>query len=324
MFTTYHGIRKLGAAATLAAALLAAGCTVSSSEPPPLSGPSGFALSIGLSASPDILPADGRSVSVIRVTVRDAAGKGLVGQRLVLAASNGVLSQGEVTTNGNGEALVEFTAPPTSVTSDRVTITATPIGSNADNLVPEVVSIALTGVVVPTASFTASTTTPGLNSLVTFDASGSRVNGAPCLQCTFAWDFGDGASAQGITTSHRFTTRGSVVVRLTVTGPTGSTATTSTTLIVGEPEELTPVITFSPTDPVVGDQVNFDASESRTPDGAAISTYTWDFGDGTPRESGVRVAHPFADARTYVVRLTIVDELGRSGTTTISLTIDEP
>src|SRR5262245_35035885 len=58
----------------LAAGVLAltSACTMKSQEPPPLSGPSEFDLSISLAASPDQLQQDGASQSLITVTARDA------------------------------------------------------------------------------------------------------------------------------------------------------------------------------------------------------------------------------------------------------------
>ncbi|HVM45146.1 MAG TPA: PKD domain-containing protein, partial [Candidatus Thermoplasmatota archaeon] len=56
----------------------------------------------------------------------------------------------------------------------------------------------------------------------------------------------------------------------------------------------------------------FDASavaQSRT----AVETYEWDFGDGA-RGSGRIVEHGYARAGEYLVRLTVVDELGNEDT----------
>ena len=64
---------------------------------------------------------------------------------------------------------------------------------------------------------------------------------------------------------------------------------------------------------------DFDASSSSDPDGAT-ATYAWAFGDGL---SGVgqTIRHTFAAAGTYVVALTVTDELGATGTTSESVTI---
>jgi hypothetical protein len=324
MMITYNATHRLFQPALLAICVLlaSAGCTVDKQSGPALSGPSGNALSLTVTATPDILPADGSSVSLIKVSVRDADGKAKAGQRVVLSATNGLLSASEVTTATNGEATVQFIAPPNSVSSSNVVVFATPVGVNLDNTNSQSASIGLTGVVVPSVSFTPSTTTPGLNSLVSFDASPTTINGSTCgTACVYAWDFGDGSSASGITTTHRFASRGAFVVHLAVTSPTGSISGADRTLTVGEPTALTASIRVSPTNPVKNvDLVNFDGSASTTPDGVAIVSYVWDFGDGTSG-TGVTTQHMFTQTRTYVVRLTITDALGRTGTTTASVSV---
>lgn len=64
---------------------------------------------------------------------------------------------------------------------------------------------------------------------------------------------------------------------------------------------------------------SFDASASSDPDGATL-TYAWSFGDS---QSGVgkNVSHTFTAAGTYVVVLTVTDELGATGTHSENVTI---
>src|SRR5262245_9542623 len=88
----------------LAACLLATACTLENGAAPPVSGPSEFALSVVLSASPDQLPRDGTSQSVITVTVRDVSGRPVVGQRLSVGASMGTVSATGVVTGTDGRA----------------------------------------------------------------------------------------------------------------------------------------------------------------------------------------------------------------------------
>src|SRR5262245_61126308 len=64
--------------AVIALALIGAGgCTVHSSETPPLAGPSGLALSLQVNAVPDSINQDGGSQSSVRVTAIGPDGKGL-------------------------------------------------------------------------------------------------------------------------------------------------------------------------------------------------------------------------------------------------------
>src|SRR5215218_6666391 len=96
------------------AAMLAIACSVDKQTAPALTGPSEFGLSLTLIASPDQLPRDGSSQSLVMITVRDASGAPVSGQRLALSTSAGALSASEVTTSSNGTATVQFIAPPLS------------------------------------------------------------------------------------------------------------------------------------------------------------------------------------------------------------------
>src|SRR5439155_11033492 len=57
--------------------------------------------------------------------------------------------------------------------------------------------------------------------------------------------------------------------------------------------------------------VNFDATSSSAKDGL-ITSYTWDFGDGTTG-SGATVTHNYPEAGTYSVKLTVTDKNGATG-----------
>lgn len=58
---------------------------------------------------------------------------------------------------------------------------------------------------------------------------------------------------------------------------------------------------------------SFDATSSSDPDGT-VSSYTWDFGDGTTA-SGMTVEKTYASSNTYTVRLDVVDDGGATSTT---------
>ncbi|MCU4140519.1 MAG: hypothetical protein MW690_000994 [Methanophagales archaeon] len=64
--------------------------------------------------------------------------------------------------------------------------------------------------------------------------------------------------------------------------------------------------TFSPKNPLVNEEITFDASASTDPDGSIVS-YEWDFGDGETA-SGKVVTHAYSDAGSYTVTLTVTDD----------------
>lgn len=81
----------------------------------------------------------------------------------------------------------------------------------------------------PTAAFTS--TVDGL--AVAVDAAGSSDPDGSIAGAT--WDFGDGASATGLTASHEYASAGTYTVTLTVTDDDGATATATEEVIVSDP-----------------------------------------------------------------------------------------
>lgn len=67
--------------------------------------------------------------------------------------------------------------------------------------------------------------------------------------------------------------------------------------------------------------VAFDGSGSTDPEGAPL-TYEWDFdGDGTTDATGVSATHTFTEAGVFDPRLTVTDPAGKTGTTTVPITV---
>ena len=70
--------------------------------------------------------------------------------------------------------------------------------------------------------------------------------------------------------------------------------------------------------------MTFNGTASQPGDGGAITTYLWDFGDGTDPASGPTVTHIYPDPAEYTVTLTVTDESEQSGRaqTTIVIEVD--
>ncbi|NEE03496.1 ThuA domain-containing protein [Phytoactinopolyspora halotolerans] len=67
--------------------------------------------------------------------------------------------------------------------------------------------------------------------------------------------------------------------------------------------------------------VEFSDDGSSDPEGAALS-YEWDFdGDGTVDETGESVTHTYTENGVYDARLTVTDPDGKTGTTTVPITV---
>ena len=81
----------------------------------------------------------------------------------------------------------------------------------------------------PNASFTAGPTTGNLPLLVYFDGSGS--DDPDGTISFYSWNFGDGATASGITTSHTYNSAGNYTATLTVTDDDGATDSSSIQIV---------------------------------------------------------------------------------------------
>ena len=94
--------------------------------------------------------------------------------------------------------------------------------------------------------------------------------------------------------------------------------------VVVPPDGLQPSFTFTPNAPQDHQTVLFDAcSDPQRPCAPAnnpVATYSWDFGDGKSA-SGKSVSHAYSEAGTYVATLRLTDQVGRSASTTQSLTV---
>ncbi|WP_461170385.1 PKD domain-containing protein [Arthrobacter sp. Z1-15] len=165
----------------------------------------------------------------------------------------------------------------------------------------------------PTAQFESSAS--GLDAM--FDAAGSRdVDGTIS---SYTWDFGDGAAGSGATSGHAYRAPGTYTVTLTVTDNLDAKATVRADLTVDR-TNVTPTASFSTH--VRDLAVVFDAAASTDPDGT-ISSYAWDFGDGTTG-TGVNPTHTYAAAGDYLVTLTVVDNRGAASTATATASAQAP
>ena len=298
----------------------AAGCTVHQAEPPTLEGPSEYALSFRLAATPDAISQDGGSQSAIVVSAFDASGspKSAVAFRLDMVVSGtpadyGTLSGKTIVTGSDGKASAIYTAPPPlpvgtnlptcsaspfsqALPGGCIAIVATPMGSNFSTGRTQSVEIHLIppGVILPpaatpTASFTVTPNGPAANTPVQFDASAScagplQASGG-CPEAfgplvSYDWEFSDGGKAAGKLVSHSFGLSQTYSVTLTVTNDRGVKASSTKQVSVGAGNGPTADFVFSPSPVVKGQNVSFDGSLSHPGLGHTISGYKWNWGDG--------------------------------------------
>lgn len=329
----------LRATTVVAAALFAAGCALDNNAAPTLSGPSGYGLSISMSASPDRLPRDGSSQSVVTLTVRDAQGKTMAGQRLALrlsesSAQGAELTAYDVTTNASGQATFGVYAPASGSFGD-IEVTARPFSGDANNDRLRTISIAALPrngtapsfattpfVIQCSAAGTACASNPEVGQSVTFRALDVTDEGATCNTCTYSWDFGNDGKATGQVVSHVFSAGGNYLIVLTVTDQAGSSSTAQRVLTVGAVTIPTGIsLTSSPNPPVAKQATTFTATATPATN-HRIVTYDISWGDGQSNQTSTGVVqHTYNQSGAYAVNVTVRDDLGQTATRDVVVTV---
>lgn len=178
--------------------------------------------------------------------------------------------------------------------------------------------LAIGGSQAPEAQFVFSPSAPKENETIHFNASTSKdIDGTITA---YFWDFGDGTTGTGMTSSHSYSHKGTYTVVLRVTDNDGNTGNTSKTVTVSTGTSPTATFQFSPTNPYTTTDVYFNASGSTDADGTIVN-FGWDFGDGSTG-SGERTSHRYTRAGRYKVILTVTDNDGNktNGTADIDVT----
>ena len=171
----------------------------------------------------------------------------------------------------------------------------------------------------PSAVITVSPTNPNANDQVFFNAAGSTAATGRTL-VSYAWDFGDGGSATGVTASNRYDFEGTYVVTLTVEDDQGQVGTATAQVSVSSTGPTAEFV-FSPAGPTPGQAVFFDGRASQAGPGRDIVQYRWSFGDGSLIVQGPRTNHKFAAAGVYTVQLTIRNDAGEEASVSQDVTV---
>lgn len=158
-----------------------------------------------------------------------------------------------------------------------------------------------------------------VGSTVSFDGSGSTDSDGTIS--SYVWDFGDGATGRGMTTSHAYSAQGTYNVSLTVTDDVGAIDSATTSVTIDPANQAPTANAGGPYTATLGETMVFDGTGSSDPDGS-ISAYAWDFGDGTTG-TGPTPSHLYGAAGSYNVILTVTDDGGLTNTDTTSVTIGE-
>jgi len=146
----------------------------------------------------------------------------------------------------------------------------------------------------------------------------------------WSWDFGDGVTdnTNNSTPNHTYTLPGAFDVVLTVTDANGcdSTIVRENYVQISNPPNAvltsTPFNAFSCEPPLT---VTFSgvASSSNSPFSNTL-TYNWDFGNGQTSSLSNPPAQTYTESGSFVVTLTVTDDVGCSSTNTQTVQISSP
>jgi serine protease len=139
---------------------------------------------------------------------------------------------------------------------------------------------------------------------------------------SYNWNFGDGMTAVGATTSHIYTTAGIYTATLTVSDVEGLTGTDTTVVTVNEstPVNLAPIANAGIDQTIiVNNSVLFNGLQSS--DDKEIVSYDWNFGDNT-NGTGATTSHVYTTVGTFTATLTVTDAEGLTGTDAMIITVN--
>ena len=120
----------------------------------------------------------------------------------------------------------------------------------------------------------------------------------------YAWQFGDGTGASGVTATHTYAEPGTYTAELIVTDDRGGSSRDPRPVSVKPNAAPTARLRVS----CSGRACRLEGASSSDSDGT-IGAYEWDFGD-TNRAVGDITEHGYATTGTYTVTLTVTDDLG--------------
>lgn len=178
----------------------------------------------------------------------------------------------------------------------------------------------------PTAVFTTSPANPGVNQDIFFNATGSLPAAGRTIT-SYDWSFGDGLTGTGMLTAHKYAAPGTYQVQLTTTDDAGTKSSpANTSLTVGTPGlTATPVadLQMTTSGPKANQPTAFNASASKPGSASNITSYVFNWGDGSPEETHTNPlqTHVYTVAGPFVVTLTVTDSAGRTATAQKSVTI---
>jgi len=170
----------------------------------------------------------------------------------------------------------------------------------------------------PEASFTYTPTEITIKDTVSFYDTSQDEDGTIV---SWFWDFGDGTNSTLQNPTHKFSSKGSFQVTLTVTDNDGATDTiTQEVIVINLPPEAS--FEYTPSNPYTNNEVQF-IDKSTDPEGIPIVSWHWDFGDGYTSDLQ-NPTHIFMSEGDYNVTLTVWDDENATDTYSMVISVTKP
>ncbi|MBS1512261.1 MAG: PKD domain-containing protein [Bacteroidetes bacterium] len=134
----------------------------------------------------------------------------------------------------------------------------------------------------------------------------STSNGSGSTIVEYHWDFGDATTGLGASIAHTYATPGIKTIKHWIVTDKGCYSDTATLTVIINALP-TADFTFSAPDCETRNTSFTDASVANS---GTLSTWQWDFGDGSPLDNTQSPSHIYAAAGTYTVTLTVTNSKG--------------
>jgi PKD repeat protein len=163
-------------------------------------------------------------------------------------------------------------------------------------------------------SYDATNLTVTVNASDALDPDGSIAN--------YSWKFGDGTDGTGAVVTHVYPANGTYTIELNLTDNRGGhnstsddvTVSTTVVLVKNDPVAVIKIVSME------NGTVALEALGSYDPDGGDITSFAWDFGDGSSAE-GSSVTHTYAANGTYSIALTVKDDENATDASAVEIVI---
>jgi PKD repeat protein len=154
---------------------------------------------------------------------------------------------------------------------------------------------------------------------VNFTGTGTDTDGTVT---SYSWDFGDATTSNEQNPNHTYNNSGQYTVTLTVVDNAGGLgrATISVTVTQSGEGNDSPIayLSASPLSGIAPLTINFMGSGTDN-DGTIVS-YSWNFGNGSTSNEQ-NPSHTYNAAGTYTATLTVTDDGGATGSTSLAIAV---